>query len=404
MSTNKVWTREFTSMTIINSMFTIIFFLFIVTITPYAKEQFHVSISTAGLAASVFVIGSLFGRILAGGWITTYGATKVLELSLLFFIITSACYFLSFTIELLLAVRILQGFTTGVISTATGTVSMQAIPLSRRAEGIAYYSFSAVIGAAVGPFLGIFFLSLQGGYQWIFVINLMIGIISYTILLMTKKHISSIPKPASVQRSRFSWNHIIEVQAIPISLIALLFGFCFSSVTSYLVTYSEHIHLVKIASYYFFIHSVCMICTRFFTGKWIDAKGANIVLYPCLLLFSAGLLLYSQATVAWMFLLAAACMSTGFGNFNTGAQTLAVRFSEPHRLGIATATYFMCMDIGTGLGPYVHGLIIEQLGYRPLYLIVSMVGMCCLPLYYYCYGRKEKATLQAQQNVPAHPS
>lgn|SRR5690606_17139168 len=404
MSDNKVWTREFTSMTVMNSMFTIIFFLFIVTITPYAKEQFNVSISIAGLAASVFVIGSLIGRILAGGWITAFGATKVLELSLLAFIMVSACYFLTFTIELLLIVRILQGFCTGVISTATGTVSMQAIPITRRAEGISYYSFSAVIGAAVGPFLGISLLSLKGGYQWIYIINLMIGIISYILLLMTKKHISYIPKPADAAESRFSWNRVLEVQALPISLIALLFGFCFSSVTSYLVTYSQHINLEGIASYYFFIHAACIIVTRMFTGKWIDKKGANIVIYPCLLLFTGGLFLYSQAYAAWMFLLAAACMSTGFGNFNTGAQTLAVRFTEPHRIGMATATYFMCIDIGSGMGPYVLGVIIEQLGYRPLYVIVSMIGMCCFPMYYYFYGRKEKSMLRAQKSVPIRPS
>lgn len=135
---------------------------------------------------------------------------------------------------------------------------------------------------------------------------------------------------------------------------------------------------------------MCVICSRPFTGKVIDARGANIVVYPCMLLFATGMFVYSQSTTPWMIILAAACMGLGFGNFNSAAQTIALKNADPSRLALATATYFMFLDLGFGLGPYILGHIIEGLGYRSLYMIISCIGLICIPIYYLIYGNKEK--------------
>ena len=197
----------------------------------------------------------------------------------------------------------------------------------------------------------------------------------------------------------FTISSFIELKAIPISLLALIISFGFSSITSYLVLYSKQINLVQAASYFFLVHAFCVIFSRFFTGKWIDTKGANVVIYPCMILFSLGMLLYSQASVAWVLLSAGALISTGFGNFNSAAQTIAIRSIPPERLGIATATYFMFIDLGSGLGPYILGFVIEDIGFRTLYILLSLIGLICIPIYYAFYGRKEKALIQQQQNL-----
>jgi hypothetical protein len=40
-----------------------VFFLLLVTIAPYAVEKFHASTSVAGLVSSIFIIGTLIGRL-----------------------------------------------------------------------------------------------------------------------------------------------------------------------------------------------------------------------------------------------------------------------------------------------------------------------------------------------------
>ncbi|MED3764422.1 MFS transporter [Ureibacillus terrenus] len=152
--------------------------------------------------------------------------------------------------------------------------------------------------------------------------------------------------------------------------------------TSYLTLYGKETGLMEAASYFFLIHSISVICSRPFTGKVIDSRGANIVVYPCILLFATGMFIYSRSTATWMVLLAAACMGLGFGNFNSAAQMIAVKNAEPSRLGHATATYFMFLDLGFGLGPYILGHIIEGVGFRLLYLLASCIALICMPVYY----------------------
>lgn len=83
-------------------------------------------------------------------------------------------------------------------------------------------------------------------------------------------------------------------------------------------------------------------------------------------------------------------MGLGFGNFNSAAQLIAVKNADPARIGLATATYFIFLDLGFGLGPYILGHIIEGIGFRQLYMAASFICLICLPVYYLVYGNKEK--------------
>ena len=367
------------------------YFLLMVTMSNYAVGTYGVSVSTAGLVASIFVLGSLVGRLLVGKITMKFGTMNVLIFGLLGVILVSFSYFFANGIAVLLLIRILHGFTVGLVSTTTGTICVQITPPTRKSEGISYYSLSAVLGTAIGPFIGMILTDLNYGFEWMFALNMMTGIVCIFIIKLARIQLPEHERLAATNKAKaFSVSDYIDKQAVPISLLTLVIGFGFSSVTSYLTLYSKETGLIEAASYFFFIHSICVICSRPFTGKMIDARGANIVVYPCMLLFATGMFVYSQSTATWMIFMAAACMGLGFGNFNSAAQTIALKNADPSRLGLATATYFIFMDLGFGLGPYILGHIIEGVGFRLLYIVISCIGLLCIPVYYWIYGNKEK--------------
>lgn len=233
--------------------------------------------------------------------------------------------------------------------------------------------------------------NLNNGFEWMFALNIVTGVVCILIIKVACIQFPEIEGKAVAEKAKgFSVFDYIDKQAVPISLLTLAIGFGFSSVTSYLTLYGKETGLIEAVGYFFFIHSICAICSRPFTGKMIDARGANIVVYPCMLLFAAGMFVYSQSTATWMIMMAAACMGLGFGNFNSAAQTIAVKNADPSRLGLATATYFIFMDLGFGLGPYILGHIIEDVGFRLLYMVASCAGLLCIPIYYMIYGNKER--------------
>ena len=125
----------------------------------------------------------------------------------------------------------------------------------------------------------------------------------------------------------------------------------------------------------------------------MDMRGPNPIVYPCFIIFAIAMLLFSQATAGWMLLLAAALMGLGYGNFNSIAQTMAVKSTEPHRFGLATSTYFILYDLGLGLGPFILGFFEPYTTYRMIFLAMVPVIIICIPLYAMLCGKKESAKL-----------
>ena len=390
MNKEKLWTKEFIVVSTINFLATLMFFLLMVTIASYAKGEFNASTSTAGLVSSIFIIGSLIGRLTAGRFIGEIGIKKTLWAGLIFFAVTSSLYFMAGNISILLVIRLLHGVAIGIIGTATGTIVALILPISRKGEGIGYFSLSAVLATAIGPFIGILLLKLENGFQVMFALNVFAAIVCIIFFALVKLTIpmTTITKEKEEKGSILS--KFIESKAVPISFIALIVGFSYSGVMSFLSFYAEEIDLVQAASYFFLVYAIVIILSRPFTGKLMDTKGPNIVVYPSLVLFAIGMLAFSQATSGWMLLLAAAFIGFGYGNFNSIAQTIAVKVTAPHRFGLATATYFILFDLGLGIGPYILGFIVPATGYRAIFLSMVAVILLCILLYYFLHGRKAK--------------
>ena len=170
---------------------------------------------------------------------------------------------------------------------------------------------------------------------------------------------------------------------------------CYASVVSFLALYSEDIGLTTVASVFFIVYAVVVFLARPYVGRRFDAKGENSVMYPAILGFAIGLAVFSQARWGWMLLLAAVINGVGFGALQASGQTIAVKSAPPHRMGLATATFFLFADIGVGVGPLLVGLIVPSIGYRGTFAVLAGVVAASLLLYYALHGRKAAAPSRA---------
>ncbi|MDR7079414.1 MFS family permease [Neobacillus niacini] len=390
MSKEKLWTKNFTIVSLINFLVVMVYFLLMVTIAGYAVEQFHASTSVAGLVSSIFIIGSLIGRLVTGRMIEGAGSKKTLLIGLILFILSTVLYFVTTNLPLLLMNRLFHGVAVGVASTATGTIIAQIVPKARRGEGIGFFSLSAVLATAIGPFVGMLFIR-YADFQIIFLFNLLLAAICLVISFAVKPPKLSSPKTVSTQAEKgFKLSNYLEYKAVPISFVALVVGFGYSGVLSFLSFYAEEINLVDAAGFFFLVYSIMLLLSRPFSGRLMDAKGANIVIYPSLIVFAIGMVLFSQAYFGVILLVAAAFIGLGYGNFVSVAQTIAIQVSPTHRFGLATSTFYILYDLGLGAGPYLLGFIVPITGYRGLFLYMAGVVVIALVLYYFLHGRTEK--------------
>jgi len=239
----KLWTKEFVLLSVINFLATIVFFLLMVTIAKYAVSEFNASTSIAGLASSIFIIGALFGRLGGGRFIGPWGSKKTLLYGLIGFLLTKLLYFATFNVTLLLIYRLLQGVTVGLVGTATGTIVAQILPANRRGEGIGYFSLSAILATAVGPYIGLILLQNFDSFNVIFIFNTILAIVVLLMFFLIKFP-ESLIKPTQSSTTKQVENlsllsKFIERRAVPISFVALFVGLAYSGVLSlYVVLYS----------------------------------------------------------------------------------------------------------------------------------------------------------------------
>lgn len=388
MDKERLWTKDFITVLVINFLAYLVLYSLIVCIASYVVDKFHASANMAGLVAGIFIIGALIGRLGAGRIIEDKGSKKVLLVGAIFFILTSALYFATISLSLLTITRILHGIAYGAISTATGTILAKILPHGRRGEGIAYYSMSAVLAMAFGPFIGILLIQ-QTDFKIIFMVALILAILIFAISFIVSEIPSKSPKQYEVKAVKsFHISNFIELKAMPISIIGLSIGFCYSVMLTFIPLYTKQIHLDEAASFFFIVHAVAIFFSQPFFGRLFDVKGANFVVYPCLIILAIGMLLLGQINHGITLLLAGAIIGLGYGNFVSCGQAIAIKEVPPHRLGLATATYFMLLDLGIGIGPYLLGSLVPFLGYRGLYSIMSVMILATIPLYYFLHGRK----------------
>lgn len=390
MQKERLWTKDFVFITIVNFFLMLSMYLLLVTMATYATERYEASISTAGLVASIFILGALIGRLYAGKQMEKIGSRKMLLMGIIFIIIVTSFYFIAMSIQGLIIIRFLHGIGLGLATTATGTIVGQVIPSKRRGEGISYFSLSVVLSTAIGPLIGIVLIDYIG-YLSIFVFSLVMGIVSLLIALPVKA--PKIENMTSSENKGFRFSNFFEVSALPISIVMFVAAFAYSGILSFITTYTKEIGLVQAGGFYFFVYAIAMLISRPFTGKLLDIKGGNSVAYPGLVLFAIGMLALSQAHSSTVLLLAAAIIGLGYGNLQSCTQALAIKVTPSHRIGLANSTYFIFLDLGLGLGPFILGYLVPVFGYRGLYLSLVPLILIAIPIYYVLHGKKDKELL-----------
>ena len=63
-----------------------------------------------------------------------------------------------------------------------------------------------------------------------------------------------------------------------------------------------------------------------------------------------------------------------------------------NKMGLATSTYYIFLDIGGGAGPYIFGFAGESLGYRAMYQICAFIVFIVLILYFLLIYKNKKKT------------
>ncbi|UXU55382.1 MFS transporter [Staphylococcus agnetis] len=388
-TTTRLFTKNYIVNFVVSLLLYLTMYLLIVVITQYAVEKYHISDSLAGLVMGLFIVGSLFGRFLTGRFINVMGPKKIVLIGLATFTVTQCLYFIEGSLILLMIVRFLNGFALAIATTATGTLVALLSPVERRAEGISLFSLSLVIGAAIGPFVG---LMLAQHYPTYVLFTICVGIALCAFVLALSLNVRFQTQPLKSEDKQFKLSHFVSIPALPIASVILICGLGYASVLSFIQIYAQQLQLLTLAGYYFIAYAIASILTRPLIGKIMDRYNENKIAYPALLLFSVGLAMLAvlSSNTGWLLLTSGALLGIGYGAMTAVCNVVAIKVSNKAHIGIATSTFYIGLDFGLGFGPFLLGFITTSLGFQAMYGITAIIIFICIALYWFVHGRYVK--------------
>ncbi|WHX67024.1 MFS transporter [Peribacillus frigoritolerans] len=389
----KLWTKDFLIVSSVNFFLFLTFYVLMVTLTIYTMDNFNASQAQAGLASSIFVLGAVLVRPIAGKKIDKIGRRKMLLGSLVLFLIASIGYFLVNSLSLLLIDRFIQGFAFGLATTATGTIAADIIPNERRGEGTGYFAMSTNLAMAFGPFIGLL-ITQHFSYSIIFYAASLFA--AFSLVASLFMNVPEGDKGGASPQKGFKISDYFEKRALPISIFIGFAGFTYSSILSYLTSFAKEMDLMDAASFFFVVFAVFLLASRPFTGRMFDVKGENAVIYPSLLLFAVGMVILSQSHHGITLLIAGALIGVGYGTFQSSCQAISIKEAPSNRMGLATSTFYTMYDFGIGVGPFLLGFLIPFTGFKGLFMGMSVFAFVLIGIYYLAHGKKASARVKMQ--------
>lgn len=159
---NKLWTRNFVLILIVNFIMFFSFYMLLTTLPIYVKFLSGQE-TLAGFAMGIFLISSLLIRPFAGRAIDSHGRKRILFLGLIILFLCTLALNYARTLFLLFLLRFIQGFGWGFASTAAATFVSDILPKHRLAEGMGYFGLSLSVAMGVAPALA---LEIIDGYSF----------------------------------------------------------------------------------------------------------------------------------------------------------------------------------------------------------------------------------------------
>ena len=397
MEHEKLWTRTFIVLMGVNFCSALSFYLTMVKITEFAMDTYGVTHSIGGLMITAYVISALLTRLFFGGRIDSWGVKRSLTIGATINAISMALYLVPMSFPALMAVRIVHGFAFAIMSGSAAAGAALVIPRDRYGEGIGYFSMMQALATGVGPFVAILLTNLFNSYVGMFACAAAIAVIAVlSLFLLEIPHVVKDEEPELPETGGAQHMHVkrgisslIQLSVVPLASVLFLCYLGYSGILSFVTLYAEERGLSDAVSLYFVIYAIVILISRPPVGRRVDRTGENSIIYWCFASLTIGLIILALAFNGPLLLLSAAFVGFGIGATQSIVQAVIARDTPQNELGKANSTFFMSMDLGSGIGPIVIGAIIPFIGYSGSYIVLAFFAAFAAVVYHFAHGKRQ---------------
>lgn len=373
-----LWTRNFTTCAAANFLLFFSFYQLLPILPMFIIDKFQTDNATAGIIISLYTIGALACRPFAGFLVDTLSRKPLYFWTFFAFTLCFIGYKTLGLIPLLALLRFMHGLCFGISTTASNTVAIDALPSSRRGEGIGYFGISVNLAFATGPMTGMFLYEAFGD-NIVFAISIILCVIGL-VLVQTLK---VAPKEKKTH-APLSLDRFFLTRAIPQFVNFIFVGFAYGPVTNYIALYAKELGISGSGWFYALI-AAGLIINRITTGRLID-KGYLIHLVGTgmtLNIIAYFMLAFCHTPIT--FFASAFLIGTSLGLIFPGYQTMCVNLARHDQRGTANSTYLSGWDIGIGIGILAGGSMAEHFGMHQQVFFTCGVALIIADILYFTW-------------------
>ena len=182
----------------------------VTTALPKMAQYFHTGPATISLLDSVYLITVAIFIPLSGWMANRFGKKRIWIVAVIIFTLSSLGNALAPNFAVLLIMRIVQGISGALMTPTARLIVLEKTPASRLLKMVSYLVWPALIAPAIAPLVGGLIVTYWS-WQWIFLINLPIGL---TIALIGTKLIDPDPVNQAAPFDRLGFMEIALTSGI----------------------------------------------------------------------------------------------------------------------------------------------------------------------------------------------
>lgn len=345
-------------------------------INGYAKEL-GASSAFAGIIVGIMSLAAMFLRPVAGNLTDKFSKYRLSFIGGVLIFIGVMGYVLTPSSGWLLLFRLING-TGYVLCTVCMTTWLAfLVPRQHVGEAMGFYGLMNALAMALAPAVSINIYQ-KIGYRT----SLLASAVSALLMIVAIQFVGDHALPKKRVRTQKKSFKIIQFNVLPVAILTTLFAIPYFVTQADIVTYVEQKHLTVAVGSYFLIYAVVLLIIRVGLKRYFDTVRFGVWFWLSLVSTAAYIILLTVMNNDWQMALAAALMASGYGMIYSVLQSTALLLAPIEEQGLASATFYLGLDIAMAFGPMISGVIDYALPIEWFYPVELVLVPLILVVYF----------------------
>lgn len=345
-------------------------------INGYAKEL-GASSAFAGIIVGIMSLAAMFLRPVAGNLTDKFSKYRLSFIGGVLIFIGVMGYVLTPSSGWLLLFRLING-TGYVLCTVCMTTWLAfLVPRQHVGEAMGFYGLMNALAMALAPAVSINIYQ-KIGYRT----SLLASAVSALLMIVAIQFVGDHALPKKRVRTQKKSFKIIQFNVLPVAILTTLFAIPYFVTQADIVAYVEQKHLTVAVGSYFLIYAIVLLIIRVGLKRYFDTVRFGVWLWLSLVSTAAYIILLAVMNNDWQMALAAALMASGYGIIYSVLQSTALLLAPIEEQGLASATFYLGLDIAMAFGPMISGVIDSALPIEWFYPVELVLVPLILVVYF----------------------